>query len=541
MSDPKKPPKSVEEVQKELQDFIKDRFGTEVFHVPFGAEGFEPQGAEQAGPSESVDDEAERDLAITQFDWTPRQVKEHLDRFVIGQDEAKRTLSVAICDHYNHVRRSLHEESAEVATSTSNHGASQPVEYVKQNVILLGPTGVGKTYLLRILAQLIGVPFVKADVTKFSETGYVGQDVDDLARELVRVADGDVELAQHGIIFLDEIDKIASAPSSNGRDPSGRGVQVGLLKLMEETEVAVRNPMDIGAQFQEMMQSRKGGATRQSLNTRHVLFVVSGAFSGMEEIIEKRLQERNVGFGAQTSGSVAEGDNLLASVKTKDFVDYGFEPEFVGRLPVRVALDGLSEDDLYEILTTSEGSILRQYRQSFEDYGLEIAFEDRALRAVAERAASEGTGARGLMSVLEASLRDFKFSLPGGPIRRLAMTRDVVDNPAAALARILRDPDQATSEFYRFSIEEFETEFSREKGVRLALDDASITMAAALSSELELGVREYLWKTFGDHAEFLAKIAEQAGLDHLPVTPQVLSNPSSGLEIWMGKGGAATS
>ncbi len=521
--------KTTEEGTKEptIGDLLeKFRDKMDVFAIPMG--GGAPFGNTEGAETPSQDEEGEEAPVpehLVSFDKTPQQVKEYLDRFVIGQDEAKRTLSVAICDHYNHVKRSF----------SAGHDASAlpGSEYVKQNVILLGPTGVGKTYLLRILAQLIGVPFVKADVTKFSETGYVGQDVDDLVRELVRAADGNVDLAAHGIIFLDEIDKISSAPTSFGRDPSGRGVQVGLLKLMEETEVALRSPMDIGAQFQEMMQTRKGGRARGTVNTRHILFVVSGAFSGLNEVIEKRLSERNVGFGAMSDGDAEGGGGLLARVGTQDFVEYGFEPEFIGRLPVRVALDELSEDDLYRILTTSEGSILRQYRQSFEDYGLSVAFGDDALRATAARAVEEKTGARGLMSVLEASLRSFKFYLPGGAVTSFAMTTDVVENPAHALRTVRDDPDAAAAAFNRFAVEEFELEFARLHGVRLRLDDASIAMAGALSEELDVPIKAYLMRVFGEHADFLAKISEQAGLDELPVTPQILNSPGKGVEAWM--------
>ncbi len=211
------------------------------------------------------------------FDLIPRQIKEHLDRFVIRQDEAKKALAIAVCDHYHHARYRLR-------LAGTDPEAAKRVEFAKQNVIIVGPTGVGKTYLVKHIADLIGVPFVKADATKFSETGYVGGDVDDLVRELVRRADGDVELAQYGIIYLDEIDKIATASNVSGRDVSGRGVQTTLLKLMEETEVPVRNPQDMQSQMQAMFEmSRTGKSTRETINTRHILFIVSGAFSGLEK------------------------------------------------------------------------------------------------------------------------------------------------------------------------------------------------------------------------------------------------------------------
>jgi endopeptidase Clp ATP-binding regulatory subunit ClpX len=541
--DSKKPPKSVEEVQKELQDFIKDKFGGNVMAFPMGPGGMGAQPSEElAGDTEDEVEVPAIPAEALSFDMTPRQVKSYLDRYVIGQGDAKRTLAVAICDHYNHVRRSLSTDVVGPGAAAAESGSvshespfETSVDYVKQNLILLGPTGVGKTYLVRILAQLIGVPFVKADVTKFSETGYVGGDVEDLVRELVRTADGNVQLASHGIVFLDEVDKIASARTAQGRDPSGRGVQVGLLKLMEETEVSLRSPMDLSAQFQDMMQMRKGGAGQNTINTKHILFVVSGAFSGIAEIIEKRLSERNVGFGAAAKSREPDAlsDALLPSATTKDFVEYGFEPEFIGRLPVRVALNELDADDLYRILATSEGSILRQYRQNFADYGIEIAFEDDALRAVAREAADEKTGARGLMSVLERCLREFKFYLPGGPIRRLAMTTDVVDDPKAALEAVRGDGQAAESVYWNALVREFENEFARRNGVKLSLDEEAVGMAVTLAGEIGVTVKEYLWTTFDEHVDFLRKIVETSGKTELPVTPQVLSKPGSGLEVWM--------
>ena len=536
MSDSKETPKTPEELLQEMQKIFKDGGGEGVtFSL---APNLQPD--PERAPDDSGED-LEIPEAMLDFDRTPVEVKAYLDRSVIGQDEAKRTLSVAVCDHYNHVKRVLGKAPGAGPVDAGKPSASAPVsEYVKQNVILLGPTGVGKTYLIRILAQLIGVPFVKADVTKFSETGYVGGDVDDLVRELVRGADGNARIASHGIVFLDEIDKIASAQTAQGRDPSGRGVQVGLLKLMEETEVNLRNPMDISAHLQGMMQ---GGAQGPStINTRHILFVVSGAFSGIEEVIEKRLSEHDIGFGAssQQEKDTQEG-SILQDVSTRDFVEYGFEPEFIGRLPVRVALDELSDNDLYRILLTSEGSILKQYRQSFQDYGIDIAFEDSALQTVARKAADEKTGARGLMSVLESCLRNFKFNLPGTRIDKLAMTSGLVEDPEKTLQEVTKDPGAAATSYYLYTAREFEAEFARRHGVMLTLDDDAVQAAAGLSSEQKLPVKDCLWNIFSEQADYLQKICEKAGRFELPVTPAILANPGSGAEIWLsGKTAAPT-
>ena len=296
---------SPEEFQRQFRDFMRQ-------HLPSGP-------ADSAGAASPPP--ANDETTAFRFDSRPRDVKAYLDRFVIRQEEAKKVLSVAICDHYHHVRMDL-------------EGRAQP-NYAKQNVILVGPTGVGKTYLIRCAADLIGVPFVKADATKFSETGYVGGDVEDLVRELVRRADGDVQRAQYGIIYIDEIDKIATAPNASGRDVSGRGVQTNLLKLMEETEVPARSPQDLAGQVQAMMEmTQRGKKSPASINTRHILFIVSGAFGGLEKIVQRRLREATIGFAAR-HGQAPADEKILEETQTRDFIEFGFEPEFIGRLPVR--------------------------------------------------------------------------------------------------------------------------------------------------------------------------------------------------------------
>lgn len=359
------------------------------------------------------------------FNLKPADIAKHLNRFVIGQREAKKVLSVALCDHFQHVRLTL-------------EGNAAPF-YQKQNVLLLGPTGVGKTHLIRSAAELIGVPFVKADATKFSETGYVGGDVDDLVRDLVRRTGGDVKKAEHGIIYLDEVDKLATRGESGGRDVSGRGVQTNLLKLMEDGDVPVVSPNDMTGQLQSAMSAMRGGGALQpeTINTRHILFIVSGAFVGLEEVIRLRLGSSP----AEVRSVKSEGRNsqsLLTLAATADFISYGLEPEFIGRLPVRVACHGLDTDDLFNVLRKSESSLIHQYERAFAAYGIKCEFKDDGLRRLAELAADEQTGARGLMTMCERVFRDFKFQLPGSQVKRFAVTARMVDEPTKELRRLLK-------------------------------------------------------------------------------------------------------
>src|SRR5256885_12768632 len=412
---------SPEELKAKLSEFMKTNFGDKVAFTTYT----EPEAAE--APTE----EKPRAVSDEQFvfNFLPRDIKAHLDRFVIKQDEAKKVLSIAVCDHYNNVKylRGLSEHDAEKAKET---------EYAKQNVILIGPTGVGKTYLIKHIAELIQVPFVKADATKFSESGYVGGDVEDLVRELVQKADGDVNLAQFGIIYIDEIDKIASAANLIGRDVSGRGVQTTLLKLMGDTEVPVRSMNDLQAQLQAAFEFQKRGkAKRETINTRHILFVVSGAFERLKQQVSRRISQSQIGFSA---GPAPVMDNeLFQFVTTQDFVEYGFEPEFIGRLPVRVVCEDLDADDLFKIMKYSEGSLLRQYERAFRAYGIEISFDDEALRLIAEAAAKEKTGARGLLTVFEKLFRDYKYYLAGSGLSQLRVTVDLVREPKRVLERVM--------------------------------------------------------------------------------------------------------
>ncbi len=423
----------IKEIQKDLSEYLAKKYGRRVQFAEFGTI---PEPAEDH--VELGEKPRKPEISSIRFDMKPAELKAYLDEYLVKQDEAKEVLATKICTHFNRIKR--------FDLQSKNNNSGDTIGQIKNNIIMIGPTGVGKTFLVKLIARKIGVPFVKGDATKFSETGYVGGDVEDLVRDLVYEAGGDIELAQYGIIYLDEVDKIASSNNLIGPDVSRSGVQRALLKPMEETEVDLKVPHDPVSQMEAVMEFQKTGKReKKKLNTKHILFIMSGAFNGLPEIIEKRLNQQGIGFGAEVKSKEAEARSLK-NVMAEDLISYGFESEFIGRLPVITTLEHLKVEDLYNILRNPKSQIISSKKRDFKAYGIDLQFENEALYRIAENAWKERTGARGLVSAVERVLLKFEHILPSTDIHHLVVTRAMVEDPAGELEKILAHPDDPERE-----------------------------------------------------------------------------------------------
>jgi len=442
------------------------------------------------------------------FDLLPEELEEYLNRYVIRQESSVEIIATKVCTHFNRMKieMTIPEDQRIIGN-------------IKSNILLIGPTGVGKTYIIKLIAKKIGVPFVKADATKFSETGYVGGDVEDLVRELVYEADGDISKAEYGIIYIDEIDKIAASGNTSGPDVSRTGVQRNLLKLMEESEVDLKTPHDLASQVEAAMEAQKTGkVTRKKINTKNILFIVSGAFAGLPDIINKRLNRQSIGFDKLKTSST-EKHEIIKQLRTEDLIEFGFESEFIGRLPVSVILNELDTEGLYKILKNSHSTVVFGKKMDFKAYGIDLEFSDEALMELAVRAHLEKTGARGLLSVFEKLLIKFEKKLPSTGIKSLYVDIDLINNPERVLSSLLLED----------GINTFQKEFLIEHGIYLTFADEAKSRIEKKSDESGIKIKELCNELFKDFFHGIRLM----NLENFTIPGDAVDNPKEFLDTYI--------
>lgn len=470
---------------------------------------------------------------IRNFRTKPSELIKILKKKVIKQDEAIRVLCAKVCGHYNAIRNRLEK----------GENPMDDVGRIKSNILLVGDTGVGKTFILALIAKALDVPFIKADATDFTEAGYVGKDVDDIVRDLaekVKNDDGfiDVEMAQYGIVFIDEIDKIAAAERNVGHDVSRTGVQRALLTLIEDKDVALKPKMDPIEHMKiiKMLNEGKEIPEYKKINTRNILFIFSGAFPGLADVIEKRMNVSSIGFESPMKDKLSK-ENCLDNLEADDFVRFGLESEFVGRIPIRVRLESLNEEDLYQIISR-DSPVIKKFVEEMASYGIEVTFEDEVYRYIAKIAAKENKGARGLMSAFHKVVGPYEVDLPDIPITELNFSLPLVDgtyDPAEFIKQLGEEVNEtiqkAQKELQEKIKEESKTEIVAfiktvyEKHKLVLIFDNNAENLIAHWAETEKVSQRVICETIFSKCELAFNALVKTGTNSLVVTKQCLNDP----------------